>query len=143
MYGTLFMMGAAYTLSRDGHVRADVISRLWPPRVLAAVEAVLYVLFFFPGITAFVIAGWRYAARSWRYLEVSQMSPAGIPVFQFKTVIVVAGIFLFIQGVAQVLRCVICLRDGDWPPRAQDVEEMEKILLEEKRLLANAAVKGS
>ena len=130
LYGTMFMMAGAYTLSRDGHVRADVVYRLWRPRVQASVELVLYFLFFFPGITAFMVAGWRYASRSWRYLEVSSMSPAGIPIFQFKSVIVVAGALLFVQGIAQVFRCILCIRLGEWPPRAQDVEEMEKLLME-------------
>ncbi len=130
LYGTLFMMAGAYTLSRDGHVRADVVYRLWPPRVQATVELVLYFLFFFPGVIAFMVAGWKYASRSWRYFEVSSMSPVGIPIFQFKSVIVVAGALLFLQGIAQVFRCVICIRNGEWPPHAQDVQELEKVLLE-------------
>ena len=123
IYGTLFMMAGAYTLSRDGHVRGDFIYRLWQPRTQAAVELVLYFLFFFPGITALVLAGWKYAARCWGYLEVSSNSPAGIPIFQFKAVIVAAGILLFLQGIAQVFRCIICLRTGEWPGAAEDVEE--------------------
>jgi TRAP-type mannitol/chloroaromatic compound transport system permease small subunit len=134
MYGTMFMMAGAYTLSRDGHVRGDFIYRLWAPRTQAAVELVLYFLFFFPGVLALVFAGWRYAARSWRYLEVSTMSPANIPIFQFKSVIVAAGILLFLQGVAQVFRCIICLRTGQWLRAADDVEETEKILMEAKTL---------
>ena len=92
MYGTLFMMAGAYTLSRDGHVRGDFIYRLWRPRTQAIVELVLYFLFFFPGVLALIFAGWRYAARSCRYLEVSSNSPANIPIFHFKTVIVAACI---------------------------------------------------
>src|SRR5918995_4486824 len=114
MYGTLFMMGGAYTLSRDGHVRGDFIYRLWRPRTQATVELVLYFLFFFPGVIALVVSGWRYVSRSWRYLEVSTMSPANIPIYQFKTVIIAAGILLVIQGIAQVFRCLICLRQGEW-----------------------------
>jgi TRAP-type mannitol/chloroaromatic compound transport system permease small subunit len=134
LYGTLFMMAGAYTLSRDGHVRGDFLYRLWKPRTQASVELVLYLLFFFPGVTALVLAGWKYAWRSWRFLEVSSNSPAGIPIFQFKSVIVAAGILLFIQGVAQVFRCVLCLRTGQWPRAAEDVEETEKILLQTKSL---------
>lgn len=125
MYGTLFMMGGAYTLARGGHVRGDFIYRLWSPRTQARVELVLYFLFFFPGVLALILAGWKYAARSWRYLEVSVNSPAGIPVFQFKAVIVVAGILLLIQGIAQVFRCIICIRTGEWLRTADDVEETE------------------
>ncbi|MGF1643035.1 MAG: TRAP transporter small permease subunit [Thiotrichales bacterium] len=124
-YGTLFMMGGAYTLSRGGHVRGDFIYRLWKPRTQGWVELILYFLFFFPGVLALIIAGWKYAERSWRYLEVSVNSPAGIPIFQFKTVIVVAGVLLFIQGIAQVFRCIICIRTGEWLVVTEDVEETE------------------
>jgi len=131
MYGTLFMMGGAYTLSRDGHVRGDFLYRLWRPKVQAMVEFVLYFLFFFPGIIALILAGWKYASRSWRYGEVSVMSPANVPIFQFKTIIVAAGILLLIQGVAQVMRCIVCMRTGAWPEHAEDVEELETVLLME------------
>lgn len=129
MYGTLFMMGGAYTLSRGGHVRGDFLYRLWPARVQAGVDLVLYVLFFFPGIIALVLAGWKYAARSWSYTEVSINSPAGIPIYQFKTVIVVAGLLLLIQGAAQVCRCILCLREGYWRRPEEDVEETEALLI--------------
>lgn len=128
LYGALFMMGGAYTLSRDGHVRADVLYRLWRPRRQAAVELVLYFVFFFPGILALIFAGVDYAAESWSYKEVSVMSPANVPIFQLKAIIPVAGVFVFIQGIAQVCRCIVCLRTGRWPPHLEDVEEMESIL---------------
>lgn len=131
MYGTMFMMAGAYTLSRDGHVRGDFVYRLWRPRTQASVELVLYFLFFFPGVIALVFSGWRYASRSWRYLEVSTMSPANIPIYQFKTVIIAAGILLFVQGVAQVFRCIITIRTGAWPKPEQDVEELEALLQKE------------
>ena len=134
MYGTMFMLAGAYTLSRDAHVRADMFYRLIRPRRQAALELVLYFLFFFPGILALIFAGWKYVARSWKYHEVSTMSPANIPIYQFKTVIVVAGVLLLIQGIAQVMRCIICLRTGAWPERPRDVEELDKILLEQKSL---------
>lgn len=137
MYGTLFMMAGAYTLSRDGHVRGDFVYRLWKPRTQARVEFVLYFLFFFPGVLALILAGWKYAERSLRYNEVSVMSPANIPIFQFKMIIVAAGVLLLIQGIAQVLRCVICMRTGEWPKHQEDIEELEDILLkqaEEKAL---------
>lgn len=128
MYGTLFMMGGAYTLSRGGHVRGDFLYRLWSDRTQARVDLVLYFLFFFPGILALIFAGWKYAGRSWSYGEVSVNSPAGIPIYQFKTVIVAAGILLFLQGIAQVMRCILCIRTGTWPPLDWDVEETETIL---------------
>lgn len=131
MYGTLFMMGGAYTLSRGGHVRGDFLYRLWQPRTQARVDFLLYLIFFFPGVTALVLAGWKYASRSWQYGEVSVNSPAGIPIYQFKTVIVAAGILLFIQGIAQLFRCVLCMRTGEWMEAETDVEETEKVLVQE------------
>lgn len=130
MYGTLFMMGGAYTLSRNGHVRGDFLYRLWAPRTQATIDLTLYIVFFFPGVTALIFSGWKYAARSWQYGEVSVNSPAGIPIFQFKTVLVAAGILLFLQGIAQVLRCIHCIRSGYWLPAERDVMETEEILLE-------------
>jgi TRAP-type mannitol/chloroaromatic compound transport system permease small subunit len=131
MYGTMFMMGGAYTLSRGGHVRGDFLYRMWQPRMQALVDLMLYVLFFFPGILALVFAGWKYASRSWSYAEVSVNSPAGIPIYQFKTVIVAAGILMIIQGLAQVFRCILCMRDGYWLPAEDDVEETEEILIKQ------------
>jgi TRAP-type mannitol/chloroaromatic compound transport system permease small subunit len=130
MYGALFMMGGAYTLSRGGHVRGDFIYRLWSPRTQAKVELVLYFLFFFPGVLALVLAGWKYASRSVGYLEVSVNSPAGVPVFQLKAVIVAAGVLLVIQGIAQVLRCIVCMRTNEWPRAEEDVKETEVLLME-------------
>jgi TRAP-type mannitol/chloroaromatic compound transport system permease small subunit len=131
MYGTLFMMGGAYTLSLDGHVRGDFLYRLWKPRVQAIMELILYILFFFPGITALIFTGWKYASRSVGYREVSVNSPAGIPIFQFKLVMVAAGTVLFIQGIAQVMRCIMCIRDGYWTRASDDIEETEDRLIHE------------
>ncbi len=130
MYGTLFMMAGAYTLSRDGHVRGDVVYRLLKPRTQGIIELTLYFLFFFPGVIALVFAGWKYFARSYRYLEVSVMSPAGVPIFHLKFIIVAAGLLLFIQGTAQVCRCILAIKHNRWPAREADVEEMEKKLQE-------------
>ena len=129
MYGTLFMMAGAYTLSRGGHVRGDFLYRLWQPRTQAKVDLVLYILFFFPGVIALILSGWKYAARSWQYMEVSVNSPAGIPIFQFKSVLVAAGILLFIQGIAQVFRCIHCIRTNEWLAAEEDVFETEDLLM--------------
>ena len=130
MYGALFMMGGAYTLSRGGHVRGDFVYRLWQPRTQAKVEFVLYFIFFFPGVLALILAGWKYAYRSVGYLEVSINSPAGVPVFQLKAVIVAAGLLLLIQGIAQVMRCIVCMRTNEWLRAADDIEETEVMLME-------------
>ncbi len=131
MYGTMFMMAGAYTLSRDGHVRGDFVFRLWKPQTQAKVELTLYFLFFFPAVIALIVTGLKYATRSWGYLEVSVNSPVGIPIFQFKTVIVCAGILLFLQGIAQVMRCLICIRTGEWIRAIDDIEETEVKLIHE------------
>jgi TRAP-type mannitol/chloroaromatic compound transport system permease small subunit len=131
MYGAVFFMAGAYTLSRGGHVRADMFYRLWPDRTQAAVELTLYVLFFFPGILALLIAGWRYGIESMRIHEVSVNSPAGIPIWPLKMMIPVGGALMVLQGVAEVLRCVLCLREGQWPARLHDVEELENQILAE------------
>ncbi len=131
MYGTLFMMGGAYTLSVRSHVRGDFLYRLWKPRTQASVDLVLYLIFFFPGVLALIFAGWKYAERSWRYGEVSVNSPAGVPIYQFKTVIVAAGILLFIQGIAEIFRCIICIREGRWQQVELEVEETETALMKQ------------
>jgi len=129
MYGTMFMMGGAYTLAKNGHVRGDFLYRTWKPRTQARVDLTLYFLFFYPGVLALVFAGWKYASRSWGYGEVSINSPAGIPVYQFKSVIVAAGILLLVQGTAQVMRCIYCIRTGQWlEAQFDDVEETEVLL---------------
>jgi TRAP-type mannitol/chloroaromatic compound transport system permease small subunit len=129
MYGALFMMCGAYTLSVDGHVRADMIFRKLPFRGQAGLELVLYFLFFFPGVIALVYVGTIFASRGWRYLEVSVNSPANIPIYPLKSLIPIAGAFLLLQGIAEVMRCIICLRDGRWPRRLHDVEEIESAVV--------------
>jgi len=130
LYGGLFLMSGAYALSRNAHVRGDVFFRLWPARVQAGVELVLYFIFFFPGVTALVIAGYGYASDSFGYQEVSVNSPAGVPIWHLKALIPLAGILLWLQGVAQVIRCILCLQTGRWPKQLHDVEELEKVLQE-------------
>lgn len=144
MYGTLFMMGGAYTLSRGGHVRADFIYRILKPRTQARLELFLYFIFFFPGVLALIFAGWKYASRSWRFQEVSVMSPANIPIFQFKTVMAVAAALLLLQGIAQVMRCLVCIRTGSWPTHLDDVEELETMLIREheREILAHGSAEA-
>ena len=135
MYAGVFFMCGAYTLSRGGHVRADMFYRLWKPRTQATVELVLYILFFFPGILALVIAGWDYGYGSMRIREVSVNSPAGVPIWPLKMMIPFGAALICLQGFAEVLRCVVCLRNGKWTARLHDVEELEN------QILAQAAAK--
>lgn len=125
MYGTLFMMAGAYTLSKNGHVRGDVLYGFFPPRLQAALDLVLYIAFFFPGVIALVWAGYVYAGESWAIGEHSNITADGPPIYPFKTVIPIAGAFLLIQGVVEVIRCVICIAQGAWPSREEDVEEVD------------------
>jgi TRAP-type mannitol/chloroaromatic compound transport system permease small subunit len=136
VYGALFLMAGAYTLSRNGHVRADVVYRLWRPRTQASMDLLLYIIFFLPAVAAFIYSGWNYAQMSIRFREVSIFSPAGIPVFPLKTLIPITGVLLLLQGIAEVIRCVICIRQGAWPQRLHDVEETESIILQEQRIHA-------
>jgi TRAP-type mannitol/chloroaromatic compound transport system permease small subunit len=127
MYGTLFMLCGAYTLAQNAHVRGDFLYSSMRPRVQASLDIVLYVVFFFPGIAALIYAGWDYASISWRIAEHSNVTANGPPVYHFKSVIPIAGAFVMLQGVAEVVRCVVCLKTGVWPSRLHDVAEIDVI----------------
>ena len=131
LYGVLFMMAGAYTLSRNGHVRGDFLYRKWPPRTQARLDLVLYLLFFFPGILAFIYGGYSFAKMSWMMNEHSSASPNGPPVYHFKAIIPITGVLMLIQGLAETVRYILCIRDGQWPQRLHDVEELENAILEE------------
>jgi TRAP-type mannitol/chloroaromatic compound transport system permease small subunit len=130
LYGLLFMMAGAYTLSKGGHVRGDVLYGFFAPRTQATIDLVLYILFFLPGIFALTYAGWIYANESLVIRE-QTFSPEPLPLYPFKFVIPLAGIFLLFQGVVEIIRCIVCLRDGAWPSREQDVEEVDVDKLKE------------
>ena len=127
LYGTLFMMCGAYTLAQGGHVRADFVYTYLRPRVQAALDLALYFLFFIPGILGLIYAGYDYAALSWRIGEHSTVTAEGPPVYHFKSVIPIAGALVMLQGVAEIVRCIECLRTGAWPSRLSDVEEIDVI----------------
>jgi TRAP-type mannitol/chloroaromatic compound transport system permease small subunit len=131
LYGTLFMMAGAYTLAKNGHVRGDVLYGFFTPRVQAGLDLTLYILFFIPGVFALTYAGYYYAAESWAIKESSNITAGGPPYYPFKTVIPVAGAFLFLQGIVEIVRCVICLKQGHWPSREEDVEEVDVDKLKE------------
>jgi len=132
MYGALFMMAGAYTLSRNAHVRGDVIHRLLPLRVQAGIDLTLYILFLLPGTFALIFYGYEFARDAWFYKEVSWNSPARIQIYFFKTLIPIAGTLVLLQGIAEASRCVTCLRTGTWPPRLHDVEETETMALHQR-----------
>jgi len=130
-YGILFMMAGAYTLAKRGHVRGDILYGFLPPRVQAAIDLVLYVAFFIPGVLALVWAGWYYAGESIAIGEHSSLMADGPPIYPFKAFIPIAGFFLLLQGVAEIVHSVLCLKHGAWPARLDDVEEVDVEKLKE------------
>ncbi len=125
MYGILFMTAGAYTLAKSGMVRGDVLYGFFSPRVQASLDLVLYVFFFIPGIAAMVWAGWYYAGESWAIRERSTIMLEGPPIYPFKAFIPIAGALMALQGFAEIVRCVLCLRTGEWPSRVEDVVEVD------------------
>jgi TRAP-type mannitol/chloroaromatic compound transport system permease small subunit len=125
MYGTLFMMSGAYTLAKAGHVRGDVLYGFFRPRTQATIDLILFILFFMPGVFALTYAGYYFAAESWAMRETSNITAEGPPIYPFKAILPLAGAFLLVQGVVEIVRCVICIKQGEWPKRADDVEEVD------------------
>ena len=125
LYGTMFMMAGAYTLAKNGHVRGDILYGFLKPRTQAIFDLILYIVFFIPGVIALAYAGYGYAADSWRILEHSSITADGPPLYPFTTIIPIAGVVLLMQGIVEILRCVVCIREGEWPSREQDVEEVD------------------
>ena len=133
MYGALFLMAGPYALAQDAHVRGDVLYRLFPFKVQARIDLILYIFFFFPGMLALFYFGYEIASDSWRYKEVSWNSPARIQIYFFKTLIPLAGGLLILQGISECMRCILCIRDGKWLERHEDVRETEKDLISIKK----------
>jgi TRAP-type mannitol/chloroaromatic compound transport system permease small subunit len=125
LYGVLFMMAGAYTLSKNGHVRGDVLYGFFKPRTQAFFDLVLYLAFFLAGTVALVYAGWDFFTTSLAQNEHSSIAADGPPIYPFKAIIPIAGLLLLLQGFAEIIRCVICLKVGQWPSREQDVEEVD------------------
>ena len=131
MYGSLFMMAGAYTLSKNGHVRGDVLYGFFPPRLQAWFDLTLYFLFFIPGVFALAYAGYGFAADSWAINEHSNVTADGPPVYPFKTILPIAGAFLLAQGIVEIVRCIVCIQQGEWPKRGDDVDEVDVEKLKE------------
>jgi TRAP-type mannitol/chloroaromatic compound transport system permease small subunit len=127
LYGTTFMLCGAYTLAQNAHVRGDFLYSSMRPRMQASLDIVLYAVFFIPGIAALIYAGYDYAALSWQINEHSNVTAEGPPVYHFKSVIPIAGALIMLQGIAEIVRCVVCLRTGEWPSRLKDVAEIDVI----------------
>ena len=131
MYGSLFMMAGAYTLSKNGHVRGDVLYGFFPPRLQAWFDLILYFVFFIPGVFALAYAGYGFAADSWAINEHSNITADGPPVYPFKTILPIAGAFLLAQGLVEIVRCIVCIKQGEWPKRGDDVDEVDVKKLKE------------
>jgi TRAP-type mannitol/chloroaromatic compound transport system permease small subunit len=127
IYGTLFMMCGAYALAQNAHVRGDFLYGSMKPRTQAALDLALYILFFIPGILALIYAGFGFAKLSWIINEHSNVTANGPPVYHFKSVIPVAGALVMVQGLAEIVRCLVCLQTGEWPARLKDVEEIDVV----------------
>lgn len=127
MYGSLFMLAGAYTLAQNAHVRGDFLYSSMKPRTQAVLDLILYFVFFIPGIAALCYAGFDFAMISWRINEHSNVTADGPPVYHFKTVIPVAGALIMLQGVAEIVRCIVCIKTGEWPSRLKDVAETDVI----------------
>lgn len=126
MYGTLFMMGGAYTLCQDGHVRGDFFYGSAKPKTQAWLDLVLYIAFFVPGVIALTWAGWNYAADSWSIHE-QTFNADPLPLYPFKSIIPLAGFIVLMQGLAEIIRCVVCIRTGEWTPRLKDADEIDVV----------------
>src|SRR5215813_13063720 len=112
LYGTLFMLCGGYTLAQNAHVRGDFLYSSMRPRMQASLDIALYIVFFIPAIAPLIFAGSFYAADSWRILEHSNVTANGPPVYHFKTIIPIAGALVMLQGIAEIVRCVMCLKTG-------------------------------
>jgi len=131
MYGTLFMMAGAYTLAKSGHVRGDVLYGFFQPRTQATIDLILYIVFFIPGVFALTYAGYYFAVESLAIRETSNITAEGPPIYPFKMVLPLAGVILLAQGIVEIIRCVICIRQGRWPSREDDVQEVDVDKLKE------------
>jgi len=136
LYGTLFMMGGAYTLAHDGHVRGDFLYGSMRPRAQASLDLVLYIVFFLPGVAALTWSGWTYFGDSLRIHETT-FNATPLPIYPFKLVIPIAGALVLMQGLSEILRCIVCIRTGLWTPRLKDAQEIDVV---EQQLAASTHV---
>ncbi len=142
LYGALFILAGAYALARNAHIRGDVLFRLWPIKVQAGLELLLYMLFFVPAVGALIYSGYGFAEMSWRIGERSSFSPGGPPLYHFKFLIPIAGVLLALQGISEMLRCIYCLRHGYFPARLPDVEEIDREIVKELSEKADVPQQG-
>lgn len=112
VYGAIFMLGSAYTLLIEEHVRIEIIYEKVSPKSRALIDAVCYLVFFFPSIDALIYFGGKFAQKSWTMLEASGVSMWSPPIYPFKTVIPVAAVLLMLQGIVKFARCLFLILGG-------------------------------
>jgi TRAP-type mannitol/chloroaromatic compound transport system permease small subunit len=124
LYGAMFMLGAAYTLYRGAHIRTDFLYQKWSVRTQATVDALCYLLLFFPGIAVFLWLGGEFAWNSWLRDERTVGSSWMPIIYPLKAVIPVAAALLLLQGVAEFLKCIHALRTGRWLATPRSLDEV-------------------
>jgi TRAP-type mannitol/chloroaromatic compound transport system permease small subunit len=111
LYGAQFMLAAAYTLLKGGHIRTDVFYERWSPRRRAIVDMICYLLFFFPGLAFILYASGVEAWHAWRVGERSDWTPWRPILYPLKAMIPLSTLLLILQGVAEVIRCARVIRE--------------------------------
>lgn len=126
LYGTLFMMAGAYALAQDAHVRGDFLYGSMKPRRQASLDLVLFIVFFLPGVVALTWSGWVYFQESLAIHETT-FNATPLPIYPFKFFIPLAGAAVLLQGFSEMLRCIVCLKTGEWTPRLDDAQEIDVV----------------
>src|SRR5688572_9893801 len=121
LYGTIFMLGAAYALHKGAHIRTDFFFEKWSIRTKGLIDSVAYLVFFFPGIFAFLIVSWEEGWYAFTINELSEQTPWRPILWPYKMVVPLACLLLLIQGVSETIKSVYAARTGI------ELEHKEKI----------------
>ncbi len=121
LYGTIFMLGAAFALHKGAHIRTDFFFEKWSIKTKGIIDSVAYVVFFFPSILVFGWVGWTEGYYAFSIGEVSEQTPWRPILWPFKMVIPLACLLLLIQGVSETIKSVYAWRTGI------ELEHKEKI----------------
>jgi TRAP-type mannitol/chloroaromatic compound transport system permease small subunit len=114
LYGTLFMLGSAYTLAKNGHIRTDTFYGNWSPRTQGIVDSICYVIFI-PALIALLWVGWTFFMRSYGQGERIVTSPWMPIVWPFKFVIPLTAAMLLLQSISELIKSLHAARTGTWP----------------------------
>lgn len=121
LYSIVFLLGAAYTLKRDSHVRVDVFYGRLSRRGKAWIDLVGTLVFLFPFCVLMLIVSWPAVVNSWAVMEMSP-DPGGLPRYPIKSIIPLAFVLLMLQGASQLVKQIAILRNLDLDPGAEDGE---------------------